>query len=156
MWVKSEDIRNNEMIDKKFTCQGEDFSPHLKWGDVPENTKSFAITCLSEHHQYGIIGHWYVYNIPPDIREVPQNGPIPGIEIENDFNMIGYEGPCPDDGEVHEYIFTIYALDKQISEQIDNINFRKIIREYTIDFAQIKVFYKREFDFKIFQHLKCR
>jgi Raf kinase inhibitor-like YbhB/YbcL family protein len=36
------------------------------------------------------------------------NGALQGL---NDFNHIGYGGPCPPPGKPHRYYFTLYALD---------------------------------------------
>jgi len=33
------------MIPSKYTCDGANVSPPLKWTSVPEGTKSFAIIC---------------------------------------------------------------------------------------------------------------
>jgi len=30
---------------------------------------------------------------------------------ENDFNKLGYGGPCPPKGPAHRYVFKLYALD---------------------------------------------
>ncbi len=37
----------------------------------------------------------------------------------NDFGEIGYGGPCPPEGEEHEYVFFIYALSEQIELDVD-------------------------------------
>ncbi|MHA1150858.1 MAG: YbhB/YbcL family Raf kinase inhibitor-like protein [Promethearchaeota archaeon] len=147
MKLYSNDFENNKMLDKKFTCDAEDFSPHLKWEEVPEKTKSFAISCLNSDTEYGTLAHWYVYNIPVDVVEIPQAGPIPGIEIENDFSTLGYEGPCPENG-IHRYIFTVYALLDEIQELLTPLTFRKVILKNTIDSAELVGFYERKFDLR--------
>ena len=154
MRVYSNDFNQDEMLDKSYTCDAEDFSPHLKWEDIPEGTKSFAISCTNNDTVQGIIAHWYVYNIPPDIREIPRAGPVPGIELENDFNTIGYEGPNIQSG-VHSYTFTVYALNIQKLDDISPISFRKKVNIHAIEKAEITGKYEREFDFRMFRNLSC-
>jgi len=47
--LSSNDIAQGEFMAKSqeysgFGCSGGDLSPHLKWSNVPQGTKSFAIT----------------------------------------------------------------------------------------------------------------
>jgi Raf kinase inhibitor-like YbhB/YbcL family protein len=98
------------MLDKKFSGQAEAFSPHLKWENPPNGTESFALTCIDPNTEVGSWSLWNVYNIHKETREIPQNGPVPGEEIQNDYRELGYTGPCPEEGE-HEFHFTVYALD---------------------------------------------
>jgi len=154
MRVYSNDFNHNEQLNKRHTCDAEDISPHLKWEDIPQGTKSFAISCINNDTKHGTLGHWYVYNIPSDTREIPRAGPIPGIEIENDFGNIGYEGPnFP--SEIHSYIFTIYALDVKELNDLTPINFRRKVHKHTIEKADIIGKYEREFDFRDFQKMSC-
>lgn len=143
MILESNDFNNNNLIDKKFTCDGEDFSPHLRWHDVPKGTKSFAITFTRPDPEIGEISHWYIYNIPLDVNEIQQDGIIPGIEVENDFYTLNYEGPNATDG-IKKYIFRIYALDTERLVGLKNQNFKKIIRQHAIEHSELIAFYERK------------
>lgn len=143
MILESDDFKNNGLMDKKFTCDGEDFSPHLKWKNPPEGTKSYALSCMRPDPELGEISHWYVSNIPPNIDEIKQDGDVLGIEVENDFCTLNYEGPNASDG-IHKYIFRIYALDINKLEGLTNQNFRKIIRKHTIEYAELIGLYERK------------
>jgi len=78
MKIYSEDLKHKGVIDSKFTCDGKNISPHLRWEDNPEDTKSFAISCIDIDSKVGTWVHWYVINIPKNIREIVRGGPIPG------------------------------------------------------------------------------
>lgn len=147
MKLLSNDLTDGQLIPKLFTCDGADFSPHLQWTDYPEETKSFAIMCLDYDTDQGILSHWYVHDIPRDINEIPQGGPVPGSEFENDFKTIYYEGPCQPD-EVHTYHFIIHALDVETLSGLTPMNFRKTIREHSLDQAEIAATYQSEFKIK--------
>ncbi|MBD3214307.1 MAG: YbhB/YbcL family Raf kinase inhibitor-like protein, partial [Candidatus Lokiarchaeota archaeon] len=92
MKLTSEDIKHGETIDPRFTCDGENISPHLKWEKTPEDTQSLAISCIDSDSKAGTWIHWYVVNIPNDINEITRGGPIPGDELENDFGNKEYGG----------------------------------------------------------------
>ena len=103
-------------IPKQYTCDGEDVSPPLQWGAVPEGTKSLAVISDDPDAPMGTWVHWVVFNIPPEATELPENVPpdsvLPNRAVQgtNDFHRIGYGGPCPPSG-THRYFFKIYALD---------------------------------------------
>ena len=33
----------------------------------------------------------------------------------NDYNRIGYDGPCPPSGQTHRYLFKVFALDTRLA-----------------------------------------
>lgn len=136
MKLESKDIKHKSTIDSKFTCDGEDISPHLKWSDAPKEAKSFAVSCIDHDSKAGQWIHWQVYNIPKNVRELVRGGPIPGKETENDFGKVEYGGPCPQKGE-HRYFFTVYAFRKEKLEGINKNNFKNKIKEHSIDSANL-------------------
>jgi len=108
---------HNSPIPTKYTCDGEDASPPLKWTGVPEETKSIALICDDPDAPMKTWVHWVFYGIPPDVTELDEgipkkaaldDGSIQGI---TDFGRSGYGGPCPPRGKPHRYFFKIYALD---------------------------------------------
>jgi hypothetical protein len=108
---------NGDAIPGQYTCEGKDISPSLIWDNVPENTKSFVLTCVDPDAPMGDWIHWIVWDIPPDWKSLPEN--IQGTDKDqfvqgtNSWGRIGYGGPCPPHGHgAHRYYFTIYALDK--------------------------------------------
>jgi len=140
MKLKSLDFKNNSHLPSEFTANGENISPQLQWQDFPDETKSFAITCIDPDAPSGDFIHWIVYDIPKDISEIKQADKI-GKELENDFGEMNYNGPAPPSG-THRYIFTVYALD------IENLNAQREdffieIKKHAIDSAKIIGLYKR-------------
>ena len=105
------------MIPKQYTCDGADISPPLSWSTVPEGTKSIAIIVDDPDAPAGTWVHWLVYNLPPDLKGLPENILAKetiangGMQGMTDFRRIGYGGPCPPSG-THRYIFKVYAVDK--------------------------------------------
>jgi len=105
---------------KQHTCDGADLSPALSWNEAPAGTKSFALVVDDPDAPAGTWVHWVIYDLPGDVAQlpigVPQNdtlvsGAKQGV---NDFQRVGYNGPCPPPGKPHRYIFTLYALDSPL------------------------------------------
>lgn len=106
--------------DYGFGCSGGNKSPHLKWQDAPQGTKSFALTCFDPDAPTGSgFWHWVVVNIPPDVTELPLDAgnpaarKLPGgaLQVRTDFGKPGYGGPCPPEGDhPHRYLFAIHAV----------------------------------------------
>jgi len=122
--ITSDAFQEGEAIPTKYTCDGDDLSPDLRWSDIPPNTKSLALICEDPDAPSGRFTHWVLFDLPPTVTELPEgvstaerlaNGAVQG---QNDFGRIGYGGPCPptNDNE-HRYYFRIYALDIELQLQ---------------------------------------
>jgi len=117
--ISSDAFEDGGMIPAKYTCDGADVSPPLKWEAVPEGTQSIAVICDDPDAPMGTFVHWVLFNLPGATRELAEN--IPSDETlpngakqgKSDFGRIGYGGPCPPSG-THRYFFKIYALDTKI------------------------------------------
>jgi hypothetical protein len=108
---------SGELIPQKYTCDGEDISPQLEWGDLPENVQGFALICDDPDAPVGTWTHWVLYNIPAEMRVLPEAIP-PDADLadssrhgKNSWGRLGYGGPCPPSG-THRYFFRLYALDR--------------------------------------------
>jgi Raf kinase inhibitor-like YbhB/YbcL family protein len=110
-----------ETIPKKFTCDGPDVSPPLKWNEPPAKTQSIALIMDDPDAPAGTWVHWVLYDLPANTRELSEgvakqeqlsSGARQG---RNDFGKIGYGGPCPPPGKPHRYFFKLYALDAKVN-----------------------------------------
>ncbi len=112
---------HEEQVYSGMGCTGKNISPALQWEGAPENTKSFAVTVYDPDAPTGNgWWHWVIFNIPPDVRGLPQNAgnpsagsaPAGSVQSRTDYGTTGYGGPCPPPGDKpHRYVFTVYALD---------------------------------------------
>lgn len=142
MKVKSKNFVDNGSIPSEFTCDGRNVSPQLSWEDVPEGTKSFALSVTDPDAVGGWI-HWFVHSIPKELREIERGSlPAGAKEVENDFGKRPYGGPCPPSG-THRYVFTVYALDTEQLEGINKRNFLDKVEKHAIEKAVITGLYKR-------------
>ena len=103
---------------------GGDESPELAWSNAPPGTQSFAVTTFDV--TAGVV-HWGMYNIAPTITELPENAGVTGskygLQVINTYGSAGsnadmnYGGPCPPADyppNVHHYVFTVHALDRDL------------------------------------------
>lgn len=112
-----------EVIPKKYTCEGEDISPQLEWTGVPEEAESLVLIvddpdAPDPEAPQMVYVHWVLYNLPPNsvgLREgiTPEDLPEGTLQGKNDWNRTGYGGPCPPIGR-HRYFFKLYALNTRL------------------------------------------
>lgn len=103
-----------------FGCTGKNQSPQLAWENVPEGTKSFAITMYDPDAPTGSgWWHWVMFDIPAGTKELATNAgnlemnlaPINSIQSITNYGVAGYGGPCPPEGHgPHQYVITVWAL----------------------------------------------
>jgi Raf kinase inhibitor-like YbhB/YbcL family protein len=124
MQLTSSAFKHGETIPKKYTADGDDVSPPLRWEGSPQGTKSFALICDDPDAPRGTWTHWVLYNLPADLgtleEGVPQQETQPGGARQGTNSWgkgnIGYRGPAPPPGKPHRYFFKIYALDSVLDQ----------------------------------------
>jgi phosphatidylethanolamine-binding protein (PEBP) family uncharacterized protein len=94
----------------EFTGDGEAATLPLEWCGTPQGTRSFA---LIMHHVAPDKTKWYwmLYNIPPDVKQLPRN--VKGIGTLGNNSVNGrteYAPPHSKGPGLKTYIYTIYAL----------------------------------------------
>jgi Raf kinase inhibitor-like YbhB/YbcL family protein len=100
-------------IPELHTCQGADISPSLEWIGEPGETRSFALILEDPDAPGGTWTHWLLWDIPAKVHNLAQGlkpGTL-GVTGRNDFQKLGYGGPCPPKGHgAHRYFFKLSAL----------------------------------------------
>jgi Raf kinase inhibitor-like YbhB/YbcL family protein len=141
--LTSSKFNETRRIPRTSSCEREDVSPPITWGDVPEGTVSLALLVDSDQFVREkfpdlLWVHWVLWNIPPDARGLPEAVPktpsLPSIGPQagqgtNDETNVGWSGPCKPAFRVgwtvratqserrqlvSKYHFRLYALDAQI------------------------------------------
>ena len=138
-------------IPLKFTCEGENSSPELKWSALPEETKSLALIMDDPDAPMGTFVHWVIYNIPANLTWLPEGvstePQVSGIGTQgvNSARKTGYTGPCPPPGKPHRYYFTLYVLDTDISFEpgLGKVQLLALIEEHILAQGQVMGTYQR-------------
>lgn len=143
MELQSNNFRDRGRIPATHTCDGLDRSPHLVWTGAPEETKSFAVSCVDPDAPGRTFVHWLVCNIPPTVTEIPEGSVPAGARvIGNDFGKASYGGPCPPSG-THHYLFTVYALNVASLPSVTKTTFFTAVQDHGLATAQLTGLYSR-------------
>jgi Raf kinase inhibitor-like YbhB/YbcL family protein len=113
--VTSPAFAPGEIIPVQFTCDGQNVSPELSWGDIPADAQSLALIMDDPDAPVGTWVHWVVYNLDPKLTDLEEGSQNVGIDGENSSRKPGYAGPCPPKGSSHRYFFKLYALDTRLA-----------------------------------------
>jgi hypothetical protein len=116
MRLTSSAFANDAQIPRRYTCDGDDVSPPLEWSGAPDATRSFVLLCDDPDAPGGTWHHWAAYDIPSEqtrlVEGAAQHSGNYGFQQAiNDFQRIGYGGPCPPRRHGrHRYHFRLLAL----------------------------------------------
>jgi Raf kinase inhibitor-like YbhB/YbcL family protein len=125
--VESPTLAAGQPIPREHSPDGRNESPALRWRGLPAGTRELVVMC--EDHGAGNPPpwvHWMIYNVPVSAPGLPRGIPFdaadpmpPGIEGArqgtNGWGLAMYRGPAPPVGTVHQYDFTVIALDAELN-----------------------------------------
>lgn len=123
--VTSPSFAAQQEIPARFTCQGVNLSPALKWSGVPGQARSLALIVDDPDAPDPAAPkmtwvHWVLYDLPPDSGGLPEgvtekNLPAGTRQGKNGWKKTGYGGPCPPVGR-HRYFFKLFVLDTVLGD----------------------------------------
>lgn len=142
--LMSNSFKAGEVLPTRYTCDGDNISPHLRWSNAPEESKSFALSMIDPDAPGGEFVHWLVYNIPADMVALAEGKVLNKVapELRNDFSQTNYGGPCPPAGR-HRYIFTVYALDAETINPKTKEQFLELTAQHALAKAELMGTYQR-------------
>lgn len=142
-------------IPPRYTSDGADVSPPLRWFDAPAATRSFALViedpdAPDPRAPTRTWVHWVVYNLPADVHELAEAAsgvamPPDAREGTNDWKRTGYGGPAPPIGR-HRYIHRLYPLDTMLPPlgQPDAATLRKAMAGHVLAETSLTGTYEKE------------
>jgi Raf kinase inhibitor-like YbhB/YbcL family protein len=118
VFLRSAAIPADSVIDLRHAhggVGGQNIAPDLNWGEAPEGTRSFMITCYDPDAPTGSgWWHWVLTDIPTSVTSIPESGAVPAgaRDWPTDYGVPGWGGPWPPPGHgAHHYHFRVAALD---------------------------------------------
>jgi Raf kinase inhibitor-like YbhB/YbcL family protein len=129
---------DGDVIDPRYTCDGDNIAPGLQWSAAPEGTVEIAITMRDL--QVPDFAHWTIAGIAADQTSLDEDTvPIGAYEATNGLGAIGYTGPCPPAGSTHTYALTVHYLDAR-SDLTDGVASGELIDVITAaEIASVEV-----------------
>jgi Raf kinase inhibitor-like YbhB/YbcL family protein len=142
-FTEESDVAEGKPIDVRFTCDGEDVAPALAWKGVPGEAKQLALALEDPDAPGGTFTHWLVYGLDASATGLP--GPPSIREGKTDFDDTGYRGPCPPEGDEHDYVFRLFALDAPIDLEAgaDRAEFDDAVAPHVLSEARLTAPYRR-------------
>ena len=150
--LTSPDFNPGETIPRRFTCDGANVSPALRWANLPEGTVELLIACDDTEAPGGIFHHWAAWGIAPESGFLRSGFGAATLEpgfaqAINDFGKPGFGGPCPPKGDApHSYHFRISALREKITSAAPGATCEEIFalaRPHVIEFTELVGLYGR-------------
>lgn len=146
MIIQSPAFEHQQPIPKKYTCQGENVSPPLSFGEIPKGAKSLVLIVEDPDAPIGTFDHWIVWNLDPNVSGLKEGARIASaFQGRNGFGNSSYGGPCPPPGDPHRYFFKLFALNTNLDlpPSSSKKNVEAAMQGHIIDSAELIGTFKR-------------
>jgi Raf kinase inhibitor-like YbhB/YbcL family protein len=141
-------FEHDDPLPARHTADGDDRSPPLAWSGVPDGTRELIIIGDDPDADVGVVTHWVVYGVGPDVTELPEGLPADAIIEDpvsllqglNEFDELGYTGPSADeDRGPHRLFFRLFALDSELNlpPGVRREELRRAARDHVIATAEL-------------------
>lgn len=124
LFVRSDAFEGLTSIPSKYSVDELGISPPLSWSTVPDGTKSIALVVEDpDAPTPDPFVHWLLYNVPADLRGLPEDvrheeiaaAARGAMQGKNSMLKLGWTGMAPPKGDTpHHYHFQLFALDSTL------------------------------------------
>ena len=139
MVLRSSAFAETQTMPPKYAKKGENVSPPLSWENVPQGTKSFALSIVDKLSVARYYVHWLVCDIGADVTSLKEGASGSALMPAGSRELKAYVGPFPPSG-THTYEFTLYALktDKlDLPEKVSLETFTKAVEQSSLATAKL-------------------
>jgi hypothetical protein len=153
--IMSPEFQRLEPIPVRYSSQGANISPPLRWSGAPRETVELALICEDPDAPLPKpFVHWILYGLPATVSALPPGIPnqeelelpVLGRQGLNSLQQVGYTGPNPPFWHgAHHYVFRLFALNKPIElwPGAGRTDFYKAIENSVIAEARIVGLYEK-------------
>lgn len=154
--IHSDAFADDGPIPVRYSGEGDNLSPPLRWSGVPSETRELVLVCEDpDAPSPKPFLHWIMSGISPDADRLPEAmskvhepGELPGAKQgDNSAKQAGYTGPKPPMGHgPHHYHFELFALDEplQMNETPDRANLMKAMAGHVVAYGEVVGVYERQ------------
>lgn len=133
-----------QALSPRYTCDGRNISPALRWQGVPQGTKELALLVMNlQPVEEKLFFDWAVAGLSPDLDEI-EAGQLPrgAVVGRNGFGKAAY-GICPKGDET--YMFALFALPEKLSpaQGFEPLAFRKAVLDASGNAGILALSYSR-------------
>lgn len=140
-------FEHDDDLPERFSADGGDVSPPLAWEGIPEGTKELILVADDPDSESGVVTHWVVYGIAPDVAGLPE-GLARSTLIDdpdivqglNEFDESGWSGPTfEDDRGPHRCFFRLIAIDQVLDLRpgVDRAEVRRAAKDHILGSAEL-------------------
>jgi Raf kinase inhibitor-like YbhB/YbcL family protein len=153
--VHSDAFLDQGLIPVRYSGEGDNISPPLRWSGVPEQARELVLVCEDpDAPMLTPFVHWVVRGIPPQqsslpeaVDKVPRPADVQGaVQGKNSGQKVGYTGPIPPPGHgPHHYHFELFALDRPLdpNQMPDRESLRKAMAGHVLACGEVVGVYER-------------
>ena len=115
MTLRSSAFEDGGAVPVRYSCEGDNVSPPLSWSKVPEEAVELALVVADPDGDGGVFHHWVVLGIPAAAASVGTGEvPVGAVQAKGSSENPTWIGPCPPNGEEHDYVFSLYPLSRRL------------------------------------------
>jgi phosphatidylethanolamine-binding protein (PEBP) family uncharacterized protein len=115
--ITSSAFSSGGSISTRYTCDGQNVSPPLRWHGVPSDADELFLLVADIGGGASAALQW-VLAMPATATEIPAGGLPPGAVVGlNSLGKAGWGGVCGEKGKLQHITFILYALNHKLSLQ---------------------------------------
>lgn len=144
--LESPAFKTGTVLPFKYTCDGDNESPPLKWSNLPNGAAELVLLVLNGHPvDEAVFFDWAVAGLDPSLEEL-EAGKLPSGAIvgENSFGKRDYSLCPPKKGKEEIYFFMLFAIPKALSPEagFDPQELRREVLDQSGNVGYISATYK--------------
>lgn len=117
--LESPAFAGGAVLPSKYTCDGGNESPPLRWSGVPDEAAELVLFALNMNPVgEALFFDWAVAGLDPGLAQIAE-GKLPAGAVvgKNSFGKLDYQLCPPQKGESESYIFMLYAIPEALAPQ---------------------------------------
>lgn len=103
-------VSEGGVLPADYTGDGKGATPPLAWSGAPAGTKAYALIMHHIDPEGAAKWYWTLYDIPPGVKNLPENATGVGTTGTGFKGNVGYEPPHSKGPGAKKYTLTLYAL----------------------------------------------